>query len=229
MATPPPMHLCRYHLTGMLTYSTTSWAHHGNSGRAILFKYFYSECLEELATKIRKLAKKEGWPFPCPELATPDPKLLIWQRKKTDHRPHRNSSTKLLEQLVDLCNRHTTTPVVLGPRRNLSGAIKLGQFYEECSFFKEFSIPKQLWFFDELFRSYGAIASVGMMSGAMDGPAMLFEHKTVFLARHRDATPRMQKVSMVVPNLIWQRIEYEGNFQQLTDAQLQKLEQNIWG
>ena len=63
----------------------------------------------------------------------------------------------------------------------------------------------------------------------MDGPAMCFGHKTVFLARYGDATPRMQKVSRAVPSLVWQRIEYKGDFEELTDAQLQKLEQNLWG
>lgn len=194
----------------------------------ILLKYFSSGCLENLATIIREAAQDKGWPFPHTELATQDSKLVIWQREGT-YRPHRNSSKHLVEQLVDLCSRHGTIPVVFGTRCGLSGAIELGEFYKTPFFTAEDSIPKQLWFFDMLFRSYGAIAHVGMMSGAMDGPAMLFGHKTVFLARHCDATPRMQKVSRAVPNLIWQQIDYDETFQKLTDAQLQKLEQNLWG
>lgn len=193
----------------------------------LLFEHFYPGCLERLAKLIIGTAQARGWPFPFPQLATTDPKLLIWQRNKA-YKPQRNSSKRLLEQLIDLCTHHATVPVVLGPCHGLSGVIELGQFYRN-HFFAQHSIPKQLWFFDMLFRSHGAIANVGMMSGAMDGPTMLFGHKTVFLARHKDATPRMQKVSIAVPNLIWQQIEYEGHFQELTDNQLQELEQNLWG
>jgi len=202
---------------------------HLSSTANILHKYFFAGCLESLATTIRRVAEDEGWSFPYPgELETPAPKLVIWQREK-EYRSYRNSSRQLLEQLVDLCKRHATIPVLLGTPRGLSGAIELGNFYELPFFKNRASIPKQLWFLDRLFRSYGTIAQVGMMSGAMDGPAMLFGHKTVFLARHRDATPRMQKVSITVPNLIWQHIEYQDDFQMLTGAHLQKLEQNLWG
>ena len=201
---------------------------HLSSTANILLKYFYPGCLESLAKTIIEAAQTKGWSFPYSELANTAPKLLIWQRNKEKHHPHRNSSKELLKQLVELCARHTTIPVVLGsPQHGLSGAKELGPFYE-APFFKDQNIPKQLWFLDTLFRSYGAIANVGMMSGAMDGPTMLFGHKTVFLARHRDATPRMQKVSIAVPNLIWQQIEYEGCFQKLTDVQLQELEHNLW-
>ena len=193
----------------------------------ILLKHFYPGCLDSLAKKIIEAGRENRWCFPYPELTTTDPKLLIWQRGK-EYKHHRNSSIKLLEQLIGLCARHNTAPVILGPRHELSGAKELGEFHKENPFFADDSIPKQLWFLDTLFRSYGAIANVGMMSGAMDGPTMLFGHKTVFLARHRDATPRMQKVSIAVPNLIWQQIEYEGCFQKLTDVQLQELEHNLW-
>lgn len=198
----------------------------------IIFEYFHPRCLNPLACRIRKVAQKECWSFPCPQLATTNPKLLIWHRSK-DYKKHRNSSKGLLEQLVELCARHKTDPLVIG--RCLPtlppGVVKLGEFYTH-DFFKVNSIvnsiPKQLWFLDTLFRCHKAIANVGMMSGAMDGPTMLFGHKTVFLARHSDATPRMRKVSMAVPNLIWQQIEYEDHFQKLTDAQLQDLERNLW-
>jgi len=193
----------------------------------VIHEYFHDGCLEKLAEAIREAGKNQGWDFPYPSLATADRKLIIWQRNK-EYKPQRNSSVKLVEQLVDLCRLHDTIPVVLGARRGLTGAAELGAFYDENPFFSERSIPKQLWFIDQLFRSYGALANVGMMSASMDGPAMIFGHKTVYFARHRDATPRMQKVSIAVPNLVWQRVEYEGSFQKLSDAQLRDLEQNVW-
>jgi len=66
------------------------------------------------------------------------------------------------------------------------------------------------------------------MSGALDGPAMFFGHKTIFFAKHQDATPRMRKVSMVVPNLIWLQTEYFGDFRMLNRHQIEALEQLLW-
>ena len=209
-------------------YRSDADAQHLGETANIIFDHFYPDCLENLAKSIMVAARKAHWSFPYPRLAFTNPKLIIWQRGK-EWMPHRNSSRRLLEQLVGLCARHKTIPVVLGEEpEGITGAEELGRFFENNFFGSGLSIPKQLWFFDQLFCSYGAIAQVGMMSGAMDGPAIFFRHKTVFLARHRDATPRMQKVWIVVPNLIWQPIEYEGRFQELTDAQLQILEQNLW-
>jgi len=194
----------------------------------IILEHFYGGCLKPLADVIVETAQKEGRAVPYPELLTPGPKLLIWQRDKKGHDEHRNSTRLLLEQLVGLCHRHKTAPVVVvGPHYGLSAAPKWEDFYRH-DFFKVNSIAKQLWFIHELFRSNGAIANVGMMSGAMDGPTMFFGRKAVYLARHEDATPRMQKVSIAVPNLIWQRIDYEGRFQKLTDGQLGELERNLW-
>lgn len=195
----------------------------------VLLKRFYDGCLEGVEKAIRKAAQERHWPFPHLKMATPDPKLLIWQRSK-DYKPYRNSSLRLLNQLVELCAGHATIPVVLGPQHGFPAAEELGDFWKEEFFSSDpkEDIAKQLWFIDTLFRFHGAVAQVGMMSGAMDGPAMIFGHKTIFLARHRDAAPRMLKVSMAVPNLIWQPIEYRGEFQKLSDAQLRELEGKIW-
>jgi len=225
---PAGEELFRFLLVNTVAYNPAAKPKPLPSTADIIQKHFSPGCLESLATTIRQAAVSKGWPFPYKELATQDPKLVIWQREKT-FQDHRNSSRRLVEQLVSRCSRHRTIPVVIGKPCRLPDAIDLGHFYCDNFFKTNDTIPKQLWFFDMLFRSYGAIAQVGMMSGALDGPAMLFGHKSVFLARPRDANPRMAKVSAAVPNLIWQQIEYNGTFHGLTDAQLQKLEQNLWG
>ncbi len=193
----------------------------------ILQKHFSPGCLENLASIIRKSAQNKGWSFPYPELANKESKLLIWYRNK-GYKKQRNCSVKMLEQLVDLCEHNATTPIILCHPPGLHGAIGLGEFYNN-SFFKEGdSIAKQLWFFDMLFRSYGAIAQVVMMSGAMDGPNMLFGHKTVNLAKDRDAKPRLQKLIKAVPNFIWLPIEFNGNFEKLSAVELKELERKLW-
>ena len=128
----------------------------------IIQEHFVTGCLESLATTIRKAAQDKGWSSPYQELETPAPTLVIWQREE-GYRHFRNSSKLLLDQLVGLCRRHATTPVLLGTPHGLPGAIEFGNFYEAPFFKSEDSIPKQLWFFDTLFGLYGAIAQVGMM------------------------------------------------------------------
>lgn len=79
-----------------------------------------------------------------------------------------------------------------------------------------------------LFTAFGGKASVGMMSGAMDGAAMFFSHKTIFFARERDASPRMAKVAMTIPGLNWMRTEYTEFLSALNEQQLYELDELIW-
>ena len=118
-------------------------------------------------------------------------------------------------------------PVIMnGPKHGICEH-ELGDYYDH-PFFGTNSLAKQLWFQDELFRRHDAIASVGMMSGGMDGAPMFFGRKTVYLARRSDVRNRMLKVSPAVPNLMWQPVEYQGDFEKLTPAQLTELEKTLW-
>lgn len=192
-----------------------------------IFDRFHRRTIEEYRNRICSLAKREKWQFPMHELATPDPKVLIWQRNDA-YEPHRNSSMSLIGQLVTLAIRNKTIPVVCGPKRGIAGAVEIGDFHENPIFADGHSICKQLWFQHMLFAHFGAKASVGMMCGALDGAAIFFEHRTVFLARERDAKPRMAKVAAVVPGLNWLQTEYDEYLALLNERQISQLEEIIW-
>lgn len=66
------------------------------------------------------------------------------------------------------------------------------------------------------------------MSGAMDGAAMFFGHKTIFFARKRDASPRMAKVSKAILGLTWLDTEYNEFLAELNERQMSELEARIW-
>lgn len=199
----------------------------------IFAKQFKPGCLDDLATIIRSEAHEREWPFPYDELKSSTPKLLIWQRNDSKHWVGRNSTQELVEQLVGLCDRRKAEAVILtGPVHGLANAFEFntptGDFYNHPFFEKSDTIPKQLWFLDTLFRCHGAIASVGMMSGALDGPAMFFGRKTVYFARRDAAEKRMEKVSKKVTNLIWQPIAYKEKFERLSSTELEELKHRLW-
>ncbi|WDI40532.1 hypothetical protein [Bremerella sp. P1] len=202
-------------------------AHPGETANVIRDAY-YEGCLDEVSTEILQRAQDENWVLP-PQfntLMTKEPKVLLWHRNKT-YKAHRNSTAELIRQLADLCRMRGTKPILIGPDSFDTTCYELGEFWTH-EFFNEHSIAKQLWSIDQVFRGGSALANVGVMSGAMDGIPMFFGHKTVFLARHRDATPRMQKVAGSVPNLIWQQIEFSGNLATLNDSDLAAIERLIW-
>jgi hypothetical protein len=198
-----------------------------------IFRDYNPKIAGELWKPISDLAKKEKWTNNLPKafraLLTNDPKVLIWLRSKT-YCPERNVSLKAIEQLTELCTKGGALPVFIGGKlMGMSeGAIGLWNFYED-DFFEKSSIAKQLWCLNLLYEKGNVLASVGMMSGAMDGLAMICEKKVVFLAKKEDAAPQMAKVSMVVPALHWVELFYQGNFQQLLDDELREIEKRIWG
>jgi hypothetical protein len=79
-----------------------------------------------------------------------------------------------------------------------------------------------------LFEHFGVKASVGMMTGVIDGAAMFFGHKTVFFARNSDAQPRMAKVAMAIPGLHWLQTEFDRSLRQLNERAIQELTDKIW-
>lgn len=198
-----------------------------------IFQGYHHGIAQELWKPISDLAEKERWANKLPKafraLLTNDPKILIWLRSKT-YRPERNVSLKAIEQLTELCTKRGALPVFIGGQlAGMSeGALGLWNFYED-DFFKESSIAKQLWCLNLLYENGGVLASVGMMSGAMDGLAMICGKKVVFLAKKENASPRMTKVSMVVPALHWVELFYNGNFQQLSDEELREIEKRVFG
>ncbi|HKX84956.1 MAG TPA: hypothetical protein VJL58_12095 [Pyrinomonadaceae bacterium] len=192
----------------------------------VIREHFRPGCLDGMVAAIRGLAQKDNWRFPFPELATGQQKAVIWQRNK-NHQSYRNSHPSFVRQIVDLCLREGVTPVLIGERHHFQDVIELGEFYNTEFFVQDNTIARQLWFFDMLFRLHRGFAHVGMMSGAMDGPAMFLGHKTIYLAKRCRET-RIAKVSEAVKNLICQPITYQDTFQELSSDELAGLKQKLF-
>ena len=188
---------------------------------------FDREIINKVNKRIYKIESVENWKFPFADLATPDPKILIWQRNVL-YEPQRNSSVSLVRQLAEMAIKRGVLPVIIGPDQNIEGSYSLGDFHENAFFKGDHSVCKQLWFQHMLFTHFGVKASVGMMSGGMDGAAMFFGHKTIFFARKSDASPRMVKVANAVPGLHWFETEYDEYLAKLNERQLNELEEKIW-
>jgi len=204
-------------------------AHPGESANVIRDRYCEG-CMKSVCDAIHAKAKQDAWNYPAciKNLLTNDPKVLLWHRTKKGYKEYRNSTPQLIKQLAKFCCDHNTVPILIGesgvPNSNCHELVS----YWNDEFFNEHSIAKQLWCLDALFRNGRTLASLGVMSGAMDGAAMFFGHKTIFLARHSDATPRMQKVSTSVPNLMWHQVEYSRTFSALAEADLSSIARKIW-
>lgn len=203
-------------------------SHLGESAKVIR-DHYCNDRIRPVGEAIHDKAQTERWSYPpaIRELLTNDPKLLLWHRTRA-YQSHRNSSVALIEQLIELSRDHHTIPVIIGDStiRN-SGCIELVRYWDDA-FFNTDSIAKQLWCLEALFQHGNALASLGPMSGAMDGPAMFFGRRTVFLARHSDATPRMRQVCAGVPNLMWQQVEYSSALSTLSAMDLSAVERRIW-
>ena len=200
----------------------------GKTATAII-NYYDSDQqkIVEAKCRILKLAESENWMFPYVNLATPDQKILIWNRN-ISYMSQRNSSVSLTHQLAEMAIKRGALPVIIGCDRNIAEYHPLGNFYEDAFFKSGHSVCKQLWFQHMLFTSYGVKVSVGMKSGAMDGAAMFFGHKTIFFAKHKDVKKRMAKVAKAVPALHWFKTEYGESFAKLDEQQLNELEEKIW-
>lgn len=198
-----------------------------------IFQGYHDGVGGSLWKTVAELAEDKKWSEELPkafqDFLTNDPKVLIWLRSKT-YRPERNASLKAVGQLSSLCEQHGALPVFIGEKivGMPEGAVGLWDFFKD-KFFKEAGIAKQLWYLQLLYDKGCVLSSVGMMSGAMDGLAMICGKKVVFLARKEDAAPRMAKVSMVVPSLHWVELFYNGNFQQLSDAELEEIRKRVFG
>lgn len=212
-----------------ITYETTNNKNlRGLSETAnTILQRYHKNTLKEVKNRIGGIAENRDWKFPFTDLATPDPKILIWQRNVL-YEPQRNSSVSLVRQLAEMAIKRGVLPVIIGPDQNIEGSYSLGDFHENAFFKGDHSVCKQLWFQHMLFTHFGVKASVGMMSGGMDGAAMFFGHKTIFFARKSDASPRMVKVANAVPGLHWFETEYDEYLAKLNERQLNELEEKIW-
>lgn len=164
---------------------------------------------------IENLARENCWQNPFEKKLRLDkkPKVLIWQRPEdTEYEKWRNSKSSLTLQLIKLFKSNHVTPVLIGPKKNHKEAVDLGAFWENTFFTSGHSLCKQLWFINDLFQNHQVLASVGMMSGGMDGAALFFGRKTIFFARDSDAKPRMAKVASVVPGMHWLSVDYDDEF-----------------
>jgi hypothetical protein len=173
------------------------------------------------------MAKNGKWDFPMPYLLTTDPKILIWQRN-VENVPERNSSASLIKQLARLAIDNGATPVIVGQKHEGEGAINLGDFWNHDFFNNGHNLVKQLWFQHKLFTDCGVQASLGMMSGVIDGASMFFGHKTIFFANHEHAKNRMSPVADLVPGLYHLKASFNQNLTTLNETQLNTLESLIW-
>lgn len=156
---------------------------------------------------IKTKAKEDDWATDIKKLTAflgkaQDPKILIWLRR-SGYKSERNLTERGLLQLVQSCRHHdhNLTPVIVGPipaewHLHLAGTLQLGEFYRN-PFFQTNSIAKQLYFLDWLHSHNNVKASVGMMSGAMDGLALFSERNVFFFEGHSTSKTRMQKVSNI--------------------------------
>jgi hypothetical protein len=187
----------------------------------------HANSLLKKSEKIIELARVNRWQFPMPEILTPTPKILIWQRNSM-YKPKRNSPISLIEQLAKSASAHDARPIVVGHKHGFKDCIEIGNFWEHDFFKSGHNLAKQLWFQHKLFTDCGVKASLGMMSGVMDGAAMFFGHKTIFFARGKDAKPRMSRVASAVPGLYWLETNFDKYLTTLNETQLNTLESLIW-
>lgn len=185
---------------------------------------------DQVASKrwiIEGLARDNDWQNPFEYVLSLEKrrKVLIWERPEdTKYESWRNSKRSLTDQMIEMLEANDIAPVLIGAKRASKNAINLGQFWGRRFFKSGHCLCKQLWFVNDLFQNHQVIASIGMMSGGMDGAALFFGRKTIFIARDLDAKPRMAKVASVVPGMHWLSVDY-GNEKGLERLPKEKLDE----
>ena len=205
----------------------------------------------EIWGKIKDKAEEANWSASLNALTPyigqiPGPKTLIWIRK-SDYKPERNLTERGLSQLI-ACSLPKTTPLIVGlipPDWQLkqSGIVQLGEFWSH-PFFQTHSIAKQLWFLDWLYAEHEVKISIGMMSGALDGLALLAKRKTIFFAKFCDAKDRMAKIAIklkdaketerphlnTVPDFFWLPLSGDspGPFEEFSPSERSLLEDQLF-
>lgn len=211
------------------TDNVNDWREMGISETSnTIFSRFHKDTVARKAKLIEVMAEANNWEAPFEKaLKGTTPKVLIWLRCE-DYEPYRNLNGTVVSQLIDWCLTKGYQPVLIGNSANVKNeksAINLRDFWKDPFFKGKHFICKQLWFQHKLFQSFNMKASIGMMSGAMDGSSMFFGHKTIFFALESDAKPRMSKVALVVPGLNWFEVYYPkaAGLTELTCDELKRL------
>jgi len=179
-----------------------------------------------IRTKIDAQAIKGNWNvhfkslFSTPTIGSQQT-VLIWLREAANYCPFRNLSESGLQQLIGVCQSLKLNPILVSGTNSSLGVSdirpRLHAFYTH-PFFDDESVAKQLWFLNRLIEENQTIASIGMMSGAMDGLAFFLNHPVVYFEnqltdsqrkklknRDKEEKSRMEKVSEAITDL--QRIE----------------------
>jgi hypothetical protein len=133
-------------------------------------------------------------------------RVLIWNRCRRDYRPRRNTTAALREQLCQLARDSGLCPIIVGsPISDPRSSENLTALWEVAGLESHMS---QLAFYDHLQSTCNVVASVGNLSAAMDGSALL-GLPTMYLER-RPGSPRMEKWIDVVPNYTRAFLNVEG-------------------
>ncbi|TAL29760.1 MAG: hypothetical protein EPN93_20695 [Spirochaetes bacterium] len=204
----------------------TEKSHLGETAQ-IIFSHYHTGAMKKITDKINEKAKDGKWESVVEskftDLLSTDKKILIWIRKKT-YCSHRNTNDDGIISLLKWCNENNLCPITIGEK--IDGVKSIDKFYEN-DFYKEDCVFKQLYSLDYLYKNCNVMASLGVMSGAMDGQALIYNNKVIFWARESDAKPRMNKVSSIVPGLIWVPLEYTNKFPPFREGDLAELERYV--
>lgn len=164
------------------------------------------------------------------------PRAVIRIRQTAGESATRNSTRDLLKQIRTVLNEVGINEFILvgdppmGQEKGLapSRIYDLTNFHQSDTFLDVFagqSFKGQLYVLDLLYRRYNARITLGMMSGALDGPALMGV-PTIFFQDESGGT-RMKTLAEALPTM--QRVEYEsrrggaGAFTKLSDAALAAL------
>jgi len=161
-------------------------------------------------------------------LLSGDHKVLIWIRQRKCYEEHRNITLHAVSQLKELAKKMERFPVCVG--HNIDGLQKeesdLVEFWRDCPFDNEKGIFLQLYMYQLLNEKPKSLVSVGMMSGAMDGPAFIGV-PTIWFAKECIAKMRMKQLVDIVPKFQWLPIQYTGRFERLSCCELAELRQRL--
>ncbi|GEM_PF-3105936 len=163
-------------------------------------------------------------------------KVAIWIRSVKSNHTNRNSTHCSLKQLRKLVNELEFQAIFIGePLGNVAelcegGNVLLNDFYNNHPFdIDDTAIRRQLLLFWKLIQEYRLIASIGMMSGAMDGPALLGV-PTLFFASEHIINKRMKYWTDTFRH--YKAVHLEQNtddckFEKFSTADLEKIKEHL--
>lgn len=154
--------------------------------------------------------------------------MLIWIRDVKKYQKYRNITLDAVKQLKSIAKARGMLPVCIGNKMNglQIEDTDLIEFYNDSLFQKQKLIFLELCMFNELNKISESLVSVGMMSGAMDGPAFIGV-STIWVARNKNAR-RMKKFVPVVHRFKHAPIKYLRKFKRFSEEEL-KIIKNFLG